>query len=104
MTLVGVGLTDDNYDKYSNVFSLGRKFPVGSKVVIIHGTSDTTVPHSNADTVSANVAPATLVHKWDANGMPHAFVVVGSSKSEYTNLIANFTSCVNNSNCKSISR
>lgn len=104
MSLVGVGLTDDNYDKYSNVFSLGRKFPAGSKVVIIHGTSDTTVPHSNADTVSANVAPATLVHKWDANGMPHAFVVVGSSKSEYTNLIANFTSCVNNSNCKSISR
>lgn len=104
MNLVGVGLTEENYDKYSNVFSNGRHFPAGSKVVIIHGTADTTVPHSNADTVAANVSPATLVHKWDAEGQPHAFVVVGSNKSEYSNLIANFTDCVNNSSCTSISR
>ena len=104
MNLVGVGLTEENYDKYSNVFSNGRHFPAGSKVLIVHGTSDTTVPHSNADTVAANVSPATLVHKWDAEGQPHAFVIVGSNKSEYSNLIANFTDCVNNSNCTSISR
>lgn len=104
MKLVGVGLTEDNYDIYSNVFSAGRTFPSGSKVVIVHGTSDTTVPHSNADTVAVNVSPATLVHKWDAEGMPHAFIVVGSEKETYTNLIKNFTNCVNNSSCTNINR
>lgn len=104
MNLVGVGLTEDNYDKYSNVFSSGRQFPAGSKVVIIHGTSDTTVPHSNADTVAANVSPATLLHKWDADGMPHAFIVVGSQKETYAKLISNFTKCITDSNCTSISR
>ena len=104
MNLVGLGLTDDNYNKYSDVFSEGRTFPQESKVVIIHGTSDTTVPHSNADTVASNISPATLLHKWDADGMPHAFIVVGSNKTEYTNLITNFTNCVTDTSCTNISR
>ena len=104
MNLVGVGLTEDNYAKYSNVFSTGRSFPSGSKVMIIHGTADTTVPHSNADTVAANVSPATLVHKWDAELQPHAFIVVGSNKADYTSLVGNFTKCLNNSSCTTITK
>lgn len=102
MELVGVGLTEENYDYYSNVFAGGRSFPANAKVVIIHGTADTTVPHSNADVVAANISPAKLVHKWDAAGKPHAFVVVGVSKAEYTNVIKDFTDCVNDNACVSI--
>ena len=102
MELVGVGLTEDNYAKYSDVFSSGRKFPDGAKVAIIHGTSDTTVPFSNADTVAKNVSPATLVKKWEVSGAPHAFVVVGQKTTEYKDLVSKFTDCVENANCKSI--
>lgn len=104
MSVGNVGLNEDNYEKYSNAFSEGRKFPAGSKVLIIHGTSDTMVPHDNADLIAANVSPATLVHKWDADGEPHAFIVAGFNKDEYSGLIANFTKCAYDSNCNSISR
>lgn len=104
MSVGNVGLNEDNYEKYSNAFSEGRKFPAESKVLIIHGTSDTMVPHDNADLIAANVSPATLVHKWDADGEPHAFIVAGFNKDEYSGLIANFTKCAYDSNCNSISR
>lgn len=104
MSVGNVGLNEDNYEKYSNSFSEGRKFPAGSKVLIIHGTSDTMVPHDNADLIAANVSPATLVHKWDADGKPHAFIVAGFNKNEYSSLIANFTKCASDSNCNSISK
>lgn len=94
MQLVGIGLDDSNYAKYSNAFSSGRSFPSGAKVMIIHGTADTTVPHSNADTVATNIGQADLFYKWDAEGNPHAFVVVGSDKDKYTNLVASFTKYV----------
>lgn len=102
MSVGNVGLNEDNYEKYSNSFSEGRKFPAGSKVLIIHGTSDSMVPHDNADLIAANVFPATLVHKWDADGQPHAFIVAGFNKNEYSSLIANFTNCVTDSSCTSI--
>jgi len=102
MKLVGVGLTEDNYAKYSDVFSNGRHFPAGAKVAIIHGKADTTVPFSNADTVAKNVSPATLVKKWEVSGAPHAFVIIGTKTTEYKNLVANFTDCVENASCRSI--
>lgn len=104
MTLVGVGLNDDNYDYYSNSFAEGRQFPEGSKVVIIHGTSDTTVPHSNADEVAENVAPGVLLYKWDVESAPHAFVVIGQKKEEYKNLVASFTNCVTDNTCTTITK
>ena len=104
MALVGVGLNDDNYDYYSNSFAEGRQFPEGSKVVIIHGTSDTTVPHSNADEVAENVAPGVLLYKWDVESAPHAFVVIGQKKDEYKSLIASFTNCVTDNTCTTITK
>lgn len=104
MNLVGVGLTEENYAKYSDVFSSGRKFVSGSKVMVIHGTADTTVPHSNADTVEKNVKPGILVHKWDAENQPHAFIVVGSNKDEYKTLVSNYLKCIDDNACTSVSR
>ena len=104
MNLVGVGLTEDNYAKYSNVFSEGREFVNGSKVMIIHGTTDTTVPHSNADVVEKNVNPGILVHKWDAELQPHAFIVVGIKKDEYKGLVKNYLNCLNDSSCVQITK
>ena len=94
----------NNYVKYSNVFSTGRKFVSGSKVMVIHGTADTTVPHSNADTVEKNVNPGILVHKWDAANQPHAFIVIGAKKDEYKTLVTNYLKCIDDSTCTSVSR
>ena len=99
-----VGLNDNNYEKYSNVFSEGRSFPSGSKVLIIHGTADTMVPFENSNVVAQHISPAKLLYKWDAEGMPHAFIVVGSKKSEYSSLVGDFANCVTNSSCTSIQR
>ncbi len=104
MTLVGVGLNADNYDYYSNVFSEGRQFPSGSKVMIIHGTGDTTVPHSNADEVAKNVSPGILVHRWDPTLAPHAFIIIGMNKEEYKDLIGEFTKCIEDNACTTIKK
>lgn len=95
----GVGLTEDNYDKYANAFYPGRQFPNGSKVVVIQGDNDFMVPPSNADVVAANIGSAQLLYKWNVANAPHAFIVVGSNKNEYTNLIGNFANCVANIQC-----
>ena len=95
----GIGLTEENYDKYANAFSSGRQFPKGSKVIIIHGDNDTMVPPSNADVIAANIGNAKLLYRWNVAKAPHAFIVVGSNKTEYTNLIGNFANCVANMQC-----
>lgn len=104
MALVGVGLNDNNYDYYSDSFAEGRKFPEGSKIIIIHGTFDTTVPHSNADKVAQNVAPGILLYKWDVQNAPHAFVIIGQKKDEYKNLVSNITKCVADNSCTKINK
>ena len=95
----GIGLTEENYDKYANAFSSGRQFPKGSKVIIIHGDNDTMVPPSNADVIAANIGNAKLLYRWNVAKAPHAFIVVGSNKTEYTNLIGNFANCIANMQC-----
>lgn len=101
MKLVGVGLTEENYEKYSNSFSTGRGFTKNSKVLVIHGTSDTTVPPSHGDEI-ANAAKnqANLFFQWKAQGQPHAFVVIGKEREKYSNLIQKFIGCVENNNCE----
>jgi len=98
MKLVGVGLTEDNYDYYSDAFAGDRKFPDSSKVLVIHGTADTTVPYKNADTVAAK-AGNKLFYQWKASGKPHAFIVVGSDKEKYSNLISEYVDCINGGSC-----
>ena len=67
--------------------------------MVIHGTLDTTVPHSNADTVEKNISPAILVHKWDAINQPHAFIVIGSQKEEYKTKVSKYLDCVEDNTC-----
>ena len=98
MNLVGVGLTEDNYEYYSNAFADGRDFPSGTKILVIHGTSDTTVPHSNADAVAAK-AGNKLFYQWNAEGNPHVFVIVGTDTEQYKNLVAEFTNCIDGVSC-----
>ena len=100
--IIGVGLTETNYEKYSDSFSSGRHFPTNSKIMIIHGTGDTMVPHSNSNIVANNSSPAVLLHKWDVPGAPHAFVLMGTNKEQYAKLVKDFTNCVLDSNCTSI--
>ena len=97
-----MGLTEQNYEKYSDSFSNGRHFPSGSKIMIIHGTGDTLVPHSNSNIVASNIPPAELLYKWDVPGAPHAFLLIGMHKNEYSNLVEKFTSCVLDKNCTKI--
>lgn len=104
MTLVGVGLNEDNYEYYSNVFAEGRQFPSGSKVMLIHGTDDTTVLPSNSTDVAENVSPGILVYKWDVPSSPHAFVIVGKNKEEYKSVVTDFTKCIDDNSCTAISR
>ena len=99
MKLVGVGLTEDNYDYYSNVFAEGRSFPTNSKVLIIHGTGDTTVPFSNAATVANNVGNR-LYFNWNPKGNPHAFVVIGTDTDKYAKVVDGFTTCVEGKSCE----
>ena len=101
INLIGVGLTEDNYAIYSNSFASGRNFPTNSKVMVIHGTADTMVPHSNADTVAASVNPGILVNKWDVSGQPHAFIIMGTKKDEYQSNVSKYVACLENPNCKS---
>jgi len=97
--LVGIGLTEENYDYYSDSFAKGRTFPKNVKVITIHGTSDTTVPPSNADIVAANIGKAELLYNWKAKNQPHAMIIVGSNKNEYRNLVGNFANCVSSGKC-----
>lgn len=99
-----IGLTVDNFAKYSNAFSNGRAFPSGSKVMVIHGLNDDTVPIVNADRVIDNVSPGILVHTWKASDAAHYSLNTEKNINTYTKLVENFTKCVENTSCKSISR
>lgn len=57
------------------------------------------VPPSNADVIAANIGNAKLLYRWNVAKAPHAFIVVGSNKTEYTNLIGNFANCIANMQC-----
>lgn len=98
-----IGLTSGNYDKYSNVFSRGRKFPVGSKVAIVHGSDDTVVPYKFANIVESNVSPGILVNNWNIQGVGHNPLSEGIY-AEYAKMLYNFTKCVEDVNCTSINR
>ena len=96
------GLTVNNFSKYSNVFSNGRIFPAGSKIMAIHGTQDNIVPVANIDRLVDNVTPGILVYTWKPNDVVHSALNNDYNKLKYAGLISNFTKCVENSNCKSI--
>ena len=93
----GFGIEKGTFDKYEDAFSEGRKFPSGSKILIIHDTQDNVVPYSNANTVANNISPGILVKKVTTTGEGHA-----SHDDNFPTILANYIKCVENSSCNKI--
>lgn len=88
---VGVGLTDENFEEKQDAMNSLRKCEV--PLLIIHGTSDTTVPFKNSDTVyneAMQISSIPYVQRFIADGEPHAFIVVGNKYNVYEGHVQNF--------------
>lgn len=90
--LIKTGLSSNNFDNYQDAFGNGRRADSNVKVMVIHGSGDTTVPPSNADTVISN---SNVVEQYRPEGSPHAFIIVGQHKEEYKNKVTSFLNQVN---------
>lgn len=88
---VDVGLTEENFDTYQNgLKSLNNcELPL----LIIHGTSDTTVPFENSDTIYQTALEndkIPYVQRFKAEKEPHAFITIGSQENVYEGHVENF--------------
>ena len=88
---VDVGLTEENFDELENALnSLAR---ASTPLLIIHGTSDTTVPFKNSTDVY-NTAMSNenipYVQRFEAEGEQHAFIVLGNKENVYEGHVDNF--------------
>ena len=81
---VGTGLNSMNFSRYSNVFSMGRTFPTGSKVVVVKNENDTTIPPSNAET-TVNNAKNNLYYKHTTEKPSSTPTLVESENDNETN-------------------
>ena len=97
--VIKVGISDAEFDLKQNTFYSG---PLGTRkksnvpLFIIHGTSDTTVPYTISTSMvypEANKA-GLLYDFWQVQNQPHAFVIIGMEKTNYTNKIKNFITSV----------
>lgn len=91
ITTVGVGLTEENFDKKQDAINSLRKCEV--PLLIIHGTNDTTVPFKNSDIVyneAMKISSIPYVQRYIADGEPHAFIVVGNQYNVYEGHVHNF--------------
>ena len=91
MNVVDVGLTDSNFDELqSSVKSLSKS---SLPILIIHGTKDTTVPFKNSTEIY-NTAISNknipYVQRFEAEGEPHAFIILGNKENVYTGHVKNF--------------
>lgn len=91
MDIVGVGLTDDNFDTRQNALNSLANSTL--PLLIVHGTSDTTVPVSNSDKIYAVAMQnpkIPYVQRYLADGGVHAFITVGMNRGEYEAHLGNF--------------
>lgn len=86
LNILGVGIPKGHFDYYSNATNSLKYCDI--PMLIIHGTSDTTVKPENADTVKNTVKGP--VEQWKVSGGAHAFIIMGSNKAEYQNKVQNF--------------
>ena len=88
---VDVGLTEDNFDELEN--GLNSLAKSSTPLLIIHGTSDTTVPFKNSTDVY-NTAMSNpnipYVQRFEAEGEQHAFIVLGNKENVYEGHVDNF--------------
>jgi len=73
------GLEKDTFDYYSKATNSLKYCDI--PMLIIHGTSDTTVDPENAETIKNTVKGD--VDVWMVDGGAHAFIVMGSNADEY---------------------
>lgn len=85
--LIKTGLSTTNFELYQDAFGNNRTADKNVKVMVIHGGGDTTVPPTNADVVIKN---SNVVETYRPDGSPHAFIVVGQHKTEYTEKVNSF--------------
>ena len=85
--LIKTGLNTENFELYQDAFGNNRTADKNIKVMVIHGSGDTTVPPTNADTVIQN---SNVIETYRPDGSPHAFIVVGQHKKEYTEKVDSF--------------
>lgn len=80
-SLVGmdIGLTEENFDYYSKATNSLKYCEI--PILIIHGTSDSTVDPENADVVKNTVKGD--AEQWIVDGGAHAFIIMGSNEDEY---------------------
>jgi len=83
---MGIGLNKDNFYYYSDATNSLKYCEL--PIMIIHGTSDSTVDPENANTVQNTVKGE--VTRWDVDGAVHAFVIVGGHKAEYKEHVQTF--------------
>ena len=91
MNVIDVGLTDSNFDELqSSVNSLNRS---SLPILIVHGTKDTTVPFKNSTEIynaAINNKNIPYVQRFEAEGEPHAFIILGNKENVYTGHVKNF--------------
>ena len=88
---VDVGLTAENFDEHENALASLEKCEL--PILIIHGTSDTTVPFENSTRVyetAMNNANIPYVQRFEAEGESHAFIILGNKENVYEGHVDNF--------------
>ena len=73
------GLEEDTFDYYSKATNSLKYCDL--PMLVIHGTSDSTVDPENAETVKNTVKGD--VEVWMVDGASHAFIIMGSNEEEY---------------------
>ena len=84
INVVKVGLTESDFDEKQDGLKSLRNCEL--PILIIHGTSDTTVPFENSDTIfeiAKSNSSIPYVQRFTAEGEPHAFITVGSKENVY---------------------
>ena len=93
-SLVKTGLNSNNYDLYQDAFGNGRTADPNVKVMIVHGQGDTTVSPNNSKVVENKVGN-NVIETYYPKFSPHAFIVAGQNKNDYTTHVNNFLKKLN---------
>lgn len=93
INVVDVGLTTENYDTLSN--NLNSLAKCNLPLMIVHGTSDTTVPFKNSTEIYNAAIQNTkipYIQRFTADGESHAFIVLGNKENTYKAYVKEFIS------------
>ena len=88
---VDVGIPEEKFDELENALnSLNRS---STPLLIVHGTNDTTVPFKNSTEIyntALNNTNIPYIQRFEAEGEPHAFIIIGNKQNVYKGHVENF--------------